>query len=94
MGKSITLEILLKMSKEELGQIHCEDIMPADACWLLAEEVRKLKNENKDKERLDWLDQHTAFVADGEYIIGSYKIGELRKMADDGIAIDKLRRLK
>ena len=42
-----------------------------------------------DKERLDWLDQHTAFVADGEYQIGPYKVGELRKMADEGIAIDK-----
>ena len=36
--------------------------------------------------RLDWLDHHTAFVADGEYNIGPYKIGELRKMADAGIA--------
>lgn len=44
-----------------------------------------------DKERLDWLDQHAAFVADPEYTIGPYKIGELRKMADDGIAIDKKR---
>ena len=35
--------------------------------------------------RLDWLDAHAAFVADEPFRIGPYKIGELRKMADDGI---------
>lgn len=49
-------------------------------------------SENTDKERLDWLDQHTSFVADGEYCIGPYKVGDLRKMADDGIEIDKLKK--
>lgn len=39
-----------------------------------------------DTERLNWLDQHCAFVADSEFRIGPYKVGELRKMADDGIA--------
>lgn len=38
-----------------------------------------------DTQRLDWLDQHCAFVADSQFNIGPYKIGELRKMADDGI---------
>ena len=42
----------------------------------------------RDKERLNWLDLHTAFVADEEYVIGPYKRGELHKMADDGIAKD------
>lgn len=44
-----------------------------------------------DTKRLDWLDKHCAFVADSEYCIGPYKIGELRKMADDGIGIDAAR---
>lgn len=52
-------------------------------------EHAELKTAEDDEKRLNWLDLHTAFVADGEYIIGPYKKGELRKMADDGIAIDK-----
>lgn len=54
------------------------------------EEIERLRG---DRKRLNWLDLHTAFVADGEYIIGPYKTGELRKMANDGIAIDKAREL-
>jgi hypothetical protein len=45
----------------------------------------------EERERLDWLDHHCAFVADSEYSIGPYRIGELRKMADDGIQIDAAR---
>lgn len=41
-----------------------------------------------DSSRLDWLDQHCAFVADGEYKIGPFKIGELRQLADAGMAQD------
>lgn len=51
-------------------------------------ETRLIKEIEKDQNRLNWLDLHTNLVADGEYVIGPYKIGELRKMADDGIAID------
>lgn len=40
----------------------------------------------QDKQRLDWIDKHCSFVPDAEYLIKPYKIGELRKMADDGIA--------
>ena len=40
-----------------------------------------------DKVRLDWLDAHCSFVADQEFNIGPFKIGELRKMADAGIAL-------
>lgn len=42
----------------------------------------------KESERLDWLDQHTSFVADEKYNIGPYKVGGLRAMADDGIEAD------
>ncbi len=42
-----------------------------------------------ETERIDWMDKHCSFVCDEEYNIGPYKIGELRKMADDGIRIDK-----
>lgn len=42
-----------------------------------------------DTERLDWLDKHCAFVADHEYSIGPFEVGELRKMADAGIAADQ-----
>jgi hypothetical protein len=45
-----------------------------------------------DTERLDWLDKHCAFVADHEYNIGPFKVGELRKMADAGISADKANR--
>lgn len=43
---------------------------------------------NTDGKRIDWLDRHCSFVADGEYKIGPYKIGELRQMADAGISAD------
>ena len=42
----------------------------------------------RDAERLDWLDLHCSFVADGEYKIGPYLVGQLRQMADDGLAQD------
>lgn len=38
--------------------------------------------------RLNWLDKNCSFVADEAYIIGPYKVGQLRQMADDGIEID------
>lgn len=41
-----------------------------------------------EQTRLNWLDQNCSFVADESYIIGPYKVGELRKLADDGIEID------
>ena len=44
-----------------------------------------------DTERLNWLDNHCAFVADHEYSIGPFQVGELRKMADAGIAADRVR---
>ncbi len=44
-----------------------------------------------DTECLDWLDNHCSFVADPEYKSGPYKIGELRKMAYEGILTDILR---
>lgn len=42
-----------------------------------------------DSERLDWLDHHCSFVADYEYCIGPFKVGELRQMADAGIRADE-----
>jgi hypothetical protein len=50
----------------------------------------RLPSNSSDTDRLDWLDRHCAFVADHEYNIGPFKIGELREMADAGIAADKL----
>lgn len=44
-----------------------------------------------DTELLDWLDHHCSFVADPEYKIGPYKVGDLRKMAKEGILWDILR---
>ncbi len=55
----------------------------------IAAQAKEIERLDEDRKRLNWLDLHTAFVADGEYRIGPYKRGELRKMADDGIAIDK-----
>lgn len=42
----------------------------------------------KDSQRLDWIDKNASFVCNDPYKIGPYKVGELRKMADDGIAFD------
>ena len=42
----------------------------------------------KAEERLNWLDQHCAFVADYEYNLGPFKRGELRLLADAGISAD------
>ena len=49
------------------------------------------KNERGEEDtiRLDWLDKHCSFVADEPYRIGPYKVGELRKMADDGLETDR-----
>lgn len=41
-----------------------------------------------DKRRLDWLDLHCSFVADFDYNLGPFKLGELRKLADAGIEAD------
>lgn len=54
----------------------------------LATAEAALREARKDGERLDWLDHHCSFVADEPYKIGPYRIGQLRNMADDGIAID------
>ena len=48
--------------------------------------VRFLIELFKDKKRLDWIDKNASFVCNEPYRIGPYGIGELRKMADDGIA--------
>jgi len=52
-------------------------------------EVARLEEQVKDTERLNWIDQNASFVCNEPYRIGPYKVGELRKMADDGIAQDK-----
>jgi hypothetical protein len=41
--------------------------------------------------RLNWLDKHCSFVADYDYNLGPFKIGELRKLADAGLAEDERR---
>ena len=48
----------------------------------------RCEHEN-DTARLNWLDKYCSFVADSQFNIGPYKVGELRKMADDGIALEK-----
>lgn len=45
-----------------------------------------------ETQRMNWLDAHCSFVADHEYNLGPFKIGELRKLADAGIAEDERRR--
>jgi len=54
-------------------------------------EAQRAKNERGEEDtiRLDWLDKHCSFVADEPYRIGPYKVGELRKMADDGLETDR-----
>ena len=44
---------------------------------------------SKDTERLNWIDKNASFVCNEPYKIGPYKVGQLRQMADDGIAHDK-----
>jgi len=60
--------------------------------WRLNGECPKHNPQNRhptDSERLDWLDLHSTFVADGEFNIGPFKVGELREMADAGIKASK-----
>lgn len=52
-----------------------------------SESYEKMQLESK---RLDWIDWNCSFVASAPYVIGPYKLGELRKMADDGIAQEKI----
>lgn len=47
-----------------------------------------------EMQRLNWLDVHCSFVADSEYCLGPFKIGELRQLADAGIAEDERRKPK
>jgi len=49
---------------------------------LLAERLREME---ADERRLNWLDEHCAFVADPEFAIGPFKVGQLREMADEGM---------
>lgn len=42
-----------------------------------------------EQKRMNWLDQNRSFVADYKYNLGPFKIGELRKLADAGLAADK-----
>lgn len=88
---------VVKRAKDIIRHLEHYDHFSCGGCLQNAEQIisllqpkcKKLEEKLKDKERLDWLDLHTAFVADGEYLIGPYKKGELRKMADDGLAADK-----
>ncbi len=41
------------------------------------------------KKEMHWLDHHCAFVADYEYKLGPFKIGELRLLAQAGIKADE-----
>lgn len=41
-----------------------------------------------ERERLGWLDMHCSFVADAEYNLGPFKPGELKQLADAGLAED------
>jgi len=45
----------------------------------------------KERSRLNWLDQHCSFVADHEYCLGPFKVGQLRELADAGLAEDAKR---
>jgi len=38
--------------------------------------------------RINWLDEHCSFVADYPYNLGPFGRGELRKLADAGLAAD------
>lgn len=66
-------------------------IKEIDALASFAETEAGERTSITDSKRLNWLDQHCAFVADSEYALGPYKIGELRKLADAGILTDKIK---
>lgn len=57
-----------------------------DLFKMLDESRKELALERK---RMDWLDNHCSFVADYDYNIGPFKVGELRRMAEAGLAIDE-----
>lgn len=41
----------------------------------------------KEVQRMNWLDENCSFVANHEFNLGPFKVGELRKLADAGIAV-------
>jgi len=43
---------------------------------------------------MTWLDHHCSFVADYEYNVGPFKIGELRLLAQAGLKADETRAVK
>lgn len=45
-----------------------------------------------ERRRLHWLDHHCSFVADTEYCLGPFQVGELRQLADAGLAADDAKR--
>lgn len=55
----------------------------------LAQRVAMLESQlSMDSLRLDWLDLHCSFVADCEYCLGPFKVGQLRELADAGLGVD------
>lgn len=38
---------------------------------------------------MDWLDRHCSFVADSGYNLGPFKVGQLRLLAQAGLAADR-----
>ncbi len=69
-------------------QDRCEETIDATPHAAGPESDPQVETPTLDSRRLDWLDQHCAFVADQEYNIGPFAIGELRQMADAGLAAD------
>ena len=49
----------------------------------------RVEEAGQDSRRMDWIDKNASFVCNESYNIGPYGVGELRKMADDGIAQDR-----
>lgn len=61
---------------------------PANDQALIQKILQLEKELTLERKRLDWLDKHCSFVADYDYNLGPFAVGELRKLADAGIAVD------
>ena len=80
-----------KPDKEDCSFKRCHNWAECSNLIEAIHEAQRAKNERGEEDtiRLDWLDKHCSFVADEPYRIGPYKVGELRKMADDGLETDR-----
>lgn len=71
---------------KNLDYLHPDCPLPNLQTSVSTEQPRKADELRQLQREMDWLDNHCSFVADHPYILGPFKRGELRKLAQAGIA--------